>query len=93
MRLQLATHRTKYGIVAGVYGRLDELTPQMYRRARELQGRARQPLVASMPGSGAGIFVADAILGAMSSRLRVGRHGKLPGFAVTLPASEQLALI
>jgi hypothetical protein len=93
MRLQLATHRTKYGIVAGVYGQLDELTPRMYRRARELQGRARQPLVSTMPGSGAGIFIADAILGAMSSRLRVGRYGKLPGFAVTLPASEQLSLV
>jgi len=91
--LQLATHRTKQGIVAGVYGELDMLTPQLYRRAQELQGAARQPLVGTLPGSGAGVFVADAILAAMSSRLRVGRYMKLPGFAVTLPASEQLQLI
>ena len=93
MRLQLATHRTKDGIVAGVYGELDGLTPQLFRRARELQGVVRQPLVSVVPGSGAGIFIADAILGAMSARLRVGRHGNVPGFAVTLPASEQLQLI
>lgn len=91
--LQLATHRTRQGIVAGVYGELDTLTPQLYRRARALQGRARQPLVGTMPGSGAGVFVADAILSAMASRLRVGRYMKLPGFAVTLPSSEQLQLI
>lgn len=92
-RLQLATHRTKYGIVAGVYGELDELTPRAFERALELRGTSRQPMVATMASSGAGIFVADAILGAMSSRLRVGRFQRLPGFAVTLPVSEQLQLI
>ena len=92
-RLQLATHRTKYGIVAGVYGELDELTPRAFERAQELRGISRQPIVAAMASSGAGIFVADAILSAMSSRLRVGRFQRLPGFAVTLPASEQLQLI
>lgn len=91
--LQLATHRTKQGIVAGVYGELDALTPQLYRRARQLHGHVRQPLVGTLPGSGAGVFVADAILAAMAARLRVGRYMKLPGFAVTLPASEQLQLL
>jgi hypothetical protein len=79
--------------VAGVYGDLDELRPRQLRRALELQGAARQPLVSSLPGSGAGIFVADAILAAISQRLRVGRFRNLPGFAVTLPASEQLQLV
>ena len=91
--LQLATHRTNQGIVAGIYGDLEGLTPHAYRRAGQLQGRVRQPLVAAMPGSAAGVFVADAILTAMQSRLRVGRYMKLPGFAVTLPASEQLQLV
>jgi light-regulated signal transduction histidine kinase (bacteriophytochrome) len=92
-RLQLATHRTKQGIVAGVYGELESLTPSLFRRARQLHGDVRQPLVGTLPGSGAGLFVADAILAAMESRLRVGRHMKLPGFAVTLPTSEQLQLV
>lgn len=93
LRLQLASHRTKQGIVAGVYGQLEGLTPQTFRQARGLHGRVRQPFVAGLPGSGAGIFVADTILAAMASRLRVGRYQKLSGFAVTLPASEQLQLV
>lgn len=91
--VQLATHRTRQGIVAGVYGELNGLTPGLYKRAQQLQGYARQPMVGVLPGSGAGVFVADAILAAMSSRLRVGRYMRLPGFAVTLPASEQLQLV
>lgn len=93
LRLQLAAHRTKYGIVAGVYGQLDGLSPRLFRRALDLQGYVRQPLVTALPGSGSGIFIANAIVTAMASRLRVGRYGRLPGFAMTLPASEQLQLV
>ena len=92
-RVRLATHRTREGIVAGLYGQFEDLTQQQLQRGRQLLGVARQPLVGSLPGSGAGVFVADALLGAMESRLRVGRFQHLPGFAVTLPASEQLQLI
>jgi hypothetical protein len=93
LTLHLATHRDKHGVVAGMYGHLDGLSAKAFRRADELQGCARQPLVAALPGSGAGVFVADAILQAMSSRLRVGRHRKLPGFAATLEPSAQLQLV
>jgi hypothetical protein len=91
--MQLATHRTKQGIVAGVYAEFDGLTAGGLARARQLQGLARQPLVDALAGSGAGVFVADSLLDAMSSRLRVGRFNNTPGFAVTLPASEQLQLV
>jgi hypothetical protein len=93
LRLQLAAHRTKHGIVAGMYCDVEELTPQVLRQGQELYGHARQPLVSVSPGSGAGVFIADAILQAMSSRLRVGRFQKQAGFAVTLPPSQQLALV
>jgi signal transduction histidine kinase len=93
LNLQLAAHRTKYGIVAGMYCDAETLTPQAFRRAQYLYGQVRQPLVGISPSAGAGIFVADAILQAMSSKLRVGRYQKLPGFAVTLPPSQQLALV
>lgn len=92
-KLHLAAHRTKYGIVAGLYCDAEALTPQALRRGHELHGQARQPLVSVLPGSGAGVFVAEAIMQAMSSRLRVGRHRKLLGFAVTLPPSPQLQLV
>ncbi len=93
LKLQLAVHRTKYGIVAGMYCDVEELTPQVLRQAHELYGHARQPLVSVSPGSGAGVFVANAILRAMSSRLRVGRFQKQPGFAVTLAPSSQMQLV
>lgn len=93
LSLQLAVHRTKYGIVAGMYCDSEMLTPQAFQQAQRLYGQVRQPLVGVSPNAGAGIFVADAILHAMSSKLRVGRYQKLPGFAVTLPSSNQLTLV
>jgi len=93
LRLHLASHRTKHGIVAGMYGELHGLTPHLFRRSKDLAGQSRQPLVSTLPNSGAGVFVADAILQSMSSHLRVGRFHKLPGFAATLSPSEQLQLV
>lgn len=93
LRLRLAVHRTKYGIVAGMYCDAENLTPQTFRQAQNIHGHTRQPFVGVLPNSGAGVFVADAILGAMSSRLRVGRYQKLPGFAVTLLSSQQMQLV
>lgn len=91
--LQLAAHRTREGVVAGVYGQLEGLTETSLRRAREKHGTVRQPLVGLLPGSGAGIFVAEALLASMEARLRVGRFRRLPGFAVTLPVSEQMRIV
>ncbi len=93
LKLQLAVHRTKYGIVAGMYCDADDLTPQVLRQAQELFGHVRQPIVSVSPGSGAGVFVANAIMQAMQTRLRVGRFQKQPGFAVTLLPSRQLELV
>lgn len=93
LRLQLAAHRTKYGIVAGMYCDAEDLTPKTLRQAHELYGHTRQPLVGVSPGSAAGVFAAEAILAAMSSQLRVGRFQRRSGFAVTLPSSSQLQLV
>jgi hypothetical protein len=92
-RLQLVAHRTKYGIVAGMYCDAENLTPQTFRQAQNMHSHTRQPFVGVLHGSGAGVFVADAILGAMSSRLRVGRYQKSSGFAVTLLSSQQMQLV
>lgn len=92
-RLQLVTHRTSHGVVAGMYFDTDTLTPLAFRKAQKLKGNTRQPLVGVSPNSGAGIFVADAILQAMSSRLKVGRYKKASGFTFMLPPSKQLQLV
>lgn len=89
----LAAHRSRYGIVAGVYGEHEGLSTDMYRRAHALYGRARQPLPSLSASSGAGIFLADSLLGAMSTHLHVSHHKNLNGLAATLLPSRQLSLV
>lgn len=91
-RLTLAVRRTPHGIVTGLYGDFEDLSSQRWRRALELQGRAPQPLRA-FGSNGAGLFVAETILQAMSTRLRVGKYFKQQGFATTLQSSQQLRLV
>jgi hypothetical protein len=92
-RLILAAHRNAHGIAAGLYGEYELLSTEHWRRALNLCGQARQPFTALSAGSGAGLFVADAIFQAMASRLRVGRHHKQTGLAATLQPSQQLRFI
>jgi hypothetical protein len=91
--LQLALHRGANGLVAGVYGVDSQLNQKSLRQARELYGRTRQPLHNLLAGSAAGIFVADVLLGAMSSRLLPSRHAHYYGLAASLPYSRQLTLV
>ena len=91
--LQLALHRSSTGLVAGVYGTSSNINRQNLRKARELYGRARQPLQSLVAGGAAGIFVADTLLEAMSSRLLPSRHARRYGLAASLPFSRQLTLV
>ncbi|MCL4357408.1 hypothetical protein M1512_00730 [Patescibacteria group bacterium] len=91
--LQLATHRCRYGIVAGVYANIPNLSSEALRSGRKLYGRSRQPLVEISHTTGAGIFVADAIFRAMKLKLHVSRHHRLYGLGVVLQPSSQLALV
>ena len=90
--LTLAVHRTPHGIVTGLYGNYEQLSTQGWRQALALHGNAPQPLVA-LAGSGAGLFVANTILQAMDSRLRVGKHRNQQGLAATLQPSQQLSFV
>jgi K+-sensing histidine kinase KdpD len=92
-KLTLAVHRTPHGIVTGLYGDYEQLSSQQWRRALELHGRAQQPFKALTSGSGAGIFVAQTILQAMTTRLRVGKHLNQHGLATTLQPSQQLQFV
>lgn len=92
-RVVMATHRTPSGVVTGVYGRYESLSARRWRNAFDLVGRARQPFPSLMSGSGAGLFVADAILRSMNSHLRVGRYMRQNGLAATLQPSSQLSFV
>lgn len=92
-RLTLATHHTPHGIVTGLYGDYEGLSSGEWRQALRLQGQAAQPLTAVSSGSGAGLFVADAIFRSMNSRLRVGHYQRQTGLAATLQPSRQLQFV
>ncbi len=92
-RLQLAVHRCRYGIVTGLYSDAQQLSAEVLRQGRKLHGHARQPLAALTHSSGAGVFVADAILQAMDSELKVSRHHNLYGLGTVLHPNRQLQLV
>lgn len=93
LKLQLATHRCRYGIVAGLYADTPQLSELALREGRRLQAASRQPLVNAMHGSGTGVFLADAILRAMHLRLNVSRHHRLFGLGAVLQPNNQLQLV
>lgn len=93
LRLQLATHRCRYGIVAGLYTDMEQLSTEALRQGRRLHGRVRQPLTQLSHTSGAGVFVADAILQAMHSSLNISRHHRLYGLGAILKPNPQMQLV
>jgi len=93
LTLSLAVHNSRYGVVAGVYSDVEQLTTEALRQGRKLHGHIRQPLATLSPSSGAGVFVADAILQAMDSELRPTRHHNLYGLGAVLRPTPQLQLI
>jgi len=93
LKLQLATHRSRYGIVAGLYGETKQLTTQALKKGRALQAHSRQPLLDVTHTSGAGIFVADALLHAMDLHLMASRHHGLYGLGTVLQPNHQLELV
>jgi hypothetical protein len=93
LTLQLATHRCRYGIVAGLYSDTEQLTTEALRQGRKLYGRARQPLAGLTYTAGAGVFVADAILKAMKLNLQVSRHHGRYGLGAVLQPNHQMQLV
>jgi hypothetical protein len=93
LKLHLATHRSRYGIVAGLYADTRQLSRDALRRGRELQRRSRQPLTGLTHTSGAGVFVADTILRAMNLKLAPSRHHRLYGLGTVLQPNNQMQLV
>jgi hypothetical protein len=93
LKLHLATHRSRYGIVAGLYANTKQLSNEALQRGRALQRHSRQPLMNLTHTSGAGVFVADTILRAMRLNLAASRHHHLYGLATVLQPNHQLQLV
>jgi hypothetical protein len=93
LRLQLSAHRCRYGIVAGVYSDIRQLSTDALRQGRRLHGYARQPLTNVSPGSAAGVFVADALLHGMDTHLMASKYRNLYGLGAVLQSNPQLQLV
>jgi hypothetical protein len=93
LKLQLAAHRCRYGIVTGLYADIDQLTAESLRIGRQLHGQARQPLPELSHTGGTGVFVADAILQAIGARLRVSHHHNRVGLGAVWQPAQQLQLV
>lgn len=91
-RITLAAHRTRKGIVVGLYGNRT-LTSENWLRAKEIQGQARQPLASTLGTSGAGLFVADALANAMNTKLQITRYTREQGMAMVFQPSQQLQFL
>ncbi len=93
LKLYMATHRSRYGIVAGLYADTKQLTSVALQKGRRLQNQSRQPLLNLTHTSGAGVFVADTILKAMDLNLITSRHKSLYGLGTILQPNHQLQLV
>lgn len=93
LKLHLATHRSRYGIVAGLYADTKQLSNEALQRGRQLQRSSRQPLTSLTHTSGAGVFVADTILRAMRLKLSTSRHHRLYGLGTVMQPNHQTQLI
>lgn len=92
-RLVLAAHKSVSGLVTGLFDNQPGLSTDMFRRGRALYGYARQAMPSVGAGSGAGIFVADALLKSMAAPLHLARHHKFNGLATTLIPSQQMQMV
>lgn len=91
--VELGAHRSIKGIVAGVFSNQPGLSTDVYQRGRALFGTARSPMPGMRASAGAGVFVAESLLGSSAARLKAAKHNKQQGLAVTLRPSLQLQLI
>ena len=89
----LMVRRTRQGMSTGVFSDTDRLSGTLFKQAKVLKGVARQPLGNFSAGSGAGVFVADALFAWLDSPMRVARFKAMQGLAATLIPSRQLSLV
>jgi hypothetical protein len=89
----LAAHRSRWGLVVGAYSSNTSMNNATYGRAKNLYGKARQPLNHIFTSAGAGVFIANALLAMAACNLHASRYHNMTGLAVTLRPASQLSLV
>jgi hypothetical protein len=92
--ITLGAHRSRDGgIVTGIFADVEGLNKAMFKRARTQYGHTKTPLREVNVSSGAAIFIADSLMGAMAAPLKVAQHRRQGGLATTLLPSQQLTIV
>lgn len=89
----LGVHRSRWGIVAGVYSHSNNVSAEMFKCGQRLVGRSLQPMPIVSHSSMSGFLIAAGLLDVLSTRLRVAKHRGMQGLATTLTPNPQLALL
>lgn len=93
-KLLLGAHRSAdYAISTGVFSNIKGLSDKTLRSARNLAGKARQPIPAIPAGAASGVLIADMLCSAMWQPLRAAAHGGMNGLATAVPISKQLQFV
>ena len=93
-KLLLGAHRSvNSAISTGVFSNVHGLSDKTLRSARDLVGKARQPMPAIPAGAASGVLIADMLCTAMWQPLRAAAHGGMHGLATAVPISKQLQFV
>lgn len=92
-KLILGTHRSRQGIVIGVFSTDIQVSQHAMQVARQLHGRANQPIPLLGHSGGAAVAIADRLGERMQAPLRAYRHRGLSGIGALLAPSHQLRLL
>lgn len=90
-QVNLITQKQQDGILAGVFSRANGFNAKSLADGQILYGRAKMPFP-SVSNSGAGVFIAQSLLDALSAQLKFSRYSNLQGLGALLPISKQLKL-
>ncbi len=93
MKIYLASHMCRYGLVAGIYSSNNLITNEALKKGRKLYGIVRQPLSSFSHSPASGVFIADNILNNLNLKLKTSQHRHLYGLGVVLEPVPQLQLI
>lgn len=86
-------HKSRWGIVTGVYSKSANVTAEMLKCGKRLSGQTHQPMPTVSHASMSGYIIADALLDTLTSRLRIAKHKHMSGLATTLTPNPQLMLL
>ncbi|MCL5112884.1 MAG: hypothetical protein M1554_00150 [Patescibacteria group bacterium] len=91
--LYFATHKSRYGVVAGVYTDEIKISSKLLREGRKFKGKSSQPLQSMLYSPGAGIFIADNLFNSLKLNILISKHKNLYGLGTILSCSKQLTLV